>query len=110
VLRGGSWDDKADRSRSAAKFESDDESWRETDPNLPLSPWWYSDDPATSIGFRIMRPLKMVDKKEMAKYWQPAVEDVQDEVDLRLIGGRGVQGLSDKDLPAAIKKLKAEKE
>jgi len=109
VLRGGSWDDEADRCRAAAKLASSDEDWKEEDPNLPLSPWWFTNEPARTVGFRIVRPLKTLPKEEMAKYWVPTVDEVVDDVQLRLDGGRGVRGLVDEDLPAAIKKLKSGK-
>ena len=109
VLRGGSWDEAADRCRAAAKLDSEDEDWKEEDPNLPLSPWWFTNEPARAVGFRIIRPLKTLPKKEMVKFWQPAVEEVQDDVQLRLDGGRGVRGLVDTDLPAAIKKQKKDR-
>lgn len=54
VVRGGSWDDDADRLRSAARRGSDPE-FSVQDPNRPQSIWWHTD--ATFVGFRIVRPL-----------------------------------------------------
>jgi formylglycine-generating enzyme required for sulfatase activity len=54
VARGGSWDDDADRLRSAARLASNPE-WSVQDPQRPQSIWWHTD--ATFVGFRIMRPL-----------------------------------------------------
>ncbi len=54
VARGGSWDDDADRLRSAARVKSNLE-WSVQDPQRPQSIWWHTD--ATFVGFRIVRPL-----------------------------------------------------
>jgi formylglycine-generating enzyme required for sulfatase activity len=55
VVRGGSWDDDARRLRSAARRGSNKD-WNKRDPQIPQSIWWLTD--ATSVGFRIVRPLK----------------------------------------------------
>ncbi len=54
VVRGGSWDDDADKLRSAARRGSNPE-YSVQDPNRPQSIWWHTD--ATFVGFRIVRPL-----------------------------------------------------
>jgi formylglycine-generating enzyme required for sulfatase activity len=54
AVRGGSWDDDADKLRSATRRGSNPE-WSVQDPQRPQSIWWHTD--ATGIGFRIMRPL-----------------------------------------------------
>ena len=55
VARGGSWDDDADKLRSAARRASDPE-WSVQDPQRPQSIWWHTD--AHFIGFRVVRPLQ----------------------------------------------------
>src|SRR5205823_7515631 len=55
VARGGSWDDDADRLRSAARLPSTRE-WSVQDPQRPQSIWWHTD--ATFVGFRVVRPLQ----------------------------------------------------
>jgi formylglycine-generating enzyme required for sulfatase activity len=55
VARGGSWDDDADRLRSAARVASNPE-WSVQDPQRPQSIWWHTD--ATFVGFRVVRPLE----------------------------------------------------
>lgn len=109
VLRGGSWDDDADRCRAAAKLASDDEEWKYLDPQVPKSPWWYSDEPAFSVGFRVIRPLKMHSKAKMARYWQADHEEILDAVNIKLEGQRSARGLVDKDLPAAAAEVPANK-
>ena len=108
VVRGGTFEFTAYQCRSAARLGSDsstdaDKGWRNEDPNLPLSPWWFTTDPARGVGFRLIRPLKTLPKAEMAKFWE--IDNKETEIDVRdrLAGGRGVRGLVDKELPAAIK-------
>jgi formylglycine-generating enzyme required for sulfatase activity len=55
VARGGSWDDDADKLRSAARKSSNPE-WSVQDPQRPQSIWWHTD--ATFVGFRIVRPYQ----------------------------------------------------
>jgi sulfatase modifying factor 1 len=110
VVRGGSWQMTAAQCRSAARLGSNasadpDKGWKSEDPNIPLSPWWFTSDPARGVGFRMIRPLKEVPRKEMAKYWEIDHEDIKSDIDGRIEEGRGVLGLADKDLPAAIKAI-----
>ncbi len=55
VARGGSWDDDADKLRSACRNFSNPE-WSVQDPQRPQSIWWHTD--ATRVGFRVVRPLE----------------------------------------------------
>ena len=110
VLRGGSWDEEPDRCRAAAKLASDDETWKENEANLPLSPWWFTEYETSAIGFRIVRPFARLPKQEMARYWKPHVKELKEDLEIRLTDGRGALGLVDKQLPAAIKNLKDGKE
>lgn len=59
VARGGSWDDDADKLRSAARRASNLE-WSVQDPQRPQSIWWHTD--ATTVGFRVVRPLNEQEK------------------------------------------------
>jgi formylglycine-generating enzyme required for sulfatase activity len=105
TVRGGSWDSPAEDLRSAAKLASNDVDWKMTDPNEPKSPWWFTDDPARSVGFRIVRPLKPLPRKEIAKYWEIDNDSVRWAVENRLEERRGVQGVVDEKLPDAILQL-----
>lgn len=105
VVRGGTFEFEADKCRAASRLPSDSEAWREYDPNLPKSPWWFTTDPARGVGFRLIRPLKTVTRKEMEEFWRIDNEDTAYDVADRLSEGRGVRGLVDKDLPQAMKQL-----
>ncbi|MHC5542795.1 formylglycine-generating enzyme family protein [Singulisphaera rosea] len=54
VARGGSWDDDAEKLRSAARNSSNPE-WSVRDPQRPQSIWWHTD--ATFVGFRVVRAV-----------------------------------------------------
>ncbi len=105
---GGSWESAADECRCDTRILTVDEVWKETDPNEPKSPWWFTDDPARGVGFRIMRPLKPVSRDAMEEYWKIDDESLGWAVFDRLDEGRGVRGLVDQELPAAIEALKAQ--
>ena len=89
--------------RSAARLSSDDKEWKTEDPNFPKSPWWFTSDPTRGIGFRLFRSYTPLDEKTLANFWKANSSDVVEDVESRLLGGRGVLGLVDEDLPDAIK-------
>jgi formylglycine-generating enzyme required for sulfatase activity len=55
TVRGGSWSDKPDRLRAAARRGSD-KSWMKHDPQLPQSIWWLTK--MDVIGFRVALPAE----------------------------------------------------
>jgi formylglycine-generating enzyme required for sulfatase activity len=67
VVRGGGWDDEPDMLRSAVREGSSDE-WKQQDPQIPQSIWYLTD--ATSVGFRVVRPLREPSDEEKAEYWE----------------------------------------
>jgi formylglycine-generating enzyme required for sulfatase activity len=106
VIKGGSWEDDPEDCRSASRLGSEEEEWKLEDPNLPLSPWWFTSDPTRGIGFRLVRPLRDVtDRAEKERYWAIDAPETQDGVDNRNQEGRGAVGVVDQDLPKAIKQL-----
>ncbi|MEX1027221.1 MAG: formylglycine-generating enzyme family protein [Candidatus Paceibacterota bacterium] len=78
VVRGGGWDDDADRLRSAARIASSEE-WKQQDPQLPQSIWYHTD--ALSVGFRVVRPLVEPSDAEKAAKWDktdpPQIDEEQ---------------------------------
>jgi formylglycine-generating enzyme required for sulfatase activity len=106
VVRGGSYELDAEDCRSAARMPSDDEAWKLSDPNIPLSPWWYTESPATGVGLRIIRPLEAPsDRLVREEFWKAETEDVTDIVRDRLeFEGKGALGVVDPELPKAIQK------
>lgn len=102
---GGSWELPAEECTCTSRMLSVDEDWKMSDPNVPLSPWWFTEDPARGVGFRLVRSLKTVDREQMEDYWKIDSESTAWDVSDRLDEGRGVRGLVDRDLPKAIESL-----
>ena len=73
------------------------------DPNIPLSPWWFTEEAATAVGMRIVRPLKPLTDEEKKRVWEADIDDVRQDVRDRLREGRGAIGVADESLPAAVK-------
>lgn len=103
VVRGGSWEMEVADLRSSARLGSDDESWKEEDPNFPRSPWWFTSDPARGVGFRLFRSYRELDKPTIRKFWEASAPNTINEVETRVLGGRGGYGLVDTKLPEAIR-------
>ena len=105
VVRGGSFILESEQCRSASRLPST-KSWRSTDPNIPKSPWWYTDEPATGVGFRLMRPLKTATREEKEAVWAADVDRIMYEAKNRIHdNGRGRFGTVDPQLPNDILKL-----
>ncbi len=94
VARGGGWSDPAERLRSAARLASDDVVWKDSDPNIPRSPWWYTDDPVWMVGMRIVRSAKPLPPEVITKFWNADEENLLEDVKARLEEGRGAKGLA----------------
>ncbi len=67
VVRGGSYLDKADLLRCAARNKSEP-TWNRRDPQVPKSRWWLTD--AVSVGFRLVRPLRSPTKEEADNFFK----------------------------------------
>jgi formylglycine-generating enzyme required for sulfatase activity len=106
VIRGGSWESTAAGCRSAARLASQDEEWKQEDPNLPKSPWWFTTDPARGVGFRLIRVLAAPKDEDKKKYWEIDAEETGWDVEDRLEEGRGVKDNIHPGLPAVLQQLK----
>jgi formylglycine-generating enzyme required for sulfatase activity len=73
LVRGGGWDDPADMLRSAVR-EGSNEDWKQQDPQLPQSIWYFTD--ALGVGFRVVRPFNEPDQEARATKWDKS-EPVQ---------------------------------
>ncbi|MEM8678114.1 MAG: SUMF1/EgtB/PvdO family nonheme iron enzyme [Planctomycetota bacterium] len=101
TVRGGSWESDPPALRSAARSQDDD--WRGEDPNLPKSPWWFTDEQSLCVGFRLVRQLEPPTKKQAAKFWDADVEELIEDVDFRVDEGRGVFGIPEPANPQPAK-------
>jgi formylglycine-generating enzyme required for sulfatase activity len=109
VLRGGAYYDEAAQCRSAARRGSRDAGgtrehpdWKDVDPNLPKSPWWYTEEPALGVGMRLVRPLAEPAAVDRAKWWDADIESIREDTADRLREGRGARGIVDPKLPADL--------
>ncbi len=105
-VRGGGWQDPAERLRAAARMGSADEDWKDSDPNVPLSPWWYTTDPARMVGMRVVRSLAPKSPEEISRYWNIDNEAIREDVEFRLREGRGVLGAAVPELTDEFKRKK----
>lgn len=105
VIRGGCWFDEADQCRSAARHQSDDPEWTLSDPNLPVSPWWFTEEPASGVGFRVLRPLAPMSAEMKTKVWDADIADIEQDVADRLQEGRGTRSSANAELPTALQEL-----
>jgi sulfatase modifying factor 1 len=107
VVRGGSWDDDANRCRSAARRSSHDDDWRGEDPNVPKSPWWFTSQPSLSVGFRIVRPLSPIPESWRPRVWDADLPSIREDADRRIdFEGRGARGVATPELVETLRNLK----
>ncbi len=66
VVRGGSFEDGADGLRAAARGASDP-SWKQMDPQVPKSNWWFPEAPF--VGIRLVRPAVAPSPEEAEAYY-----------------------------------------
>lgn len=69
VVRGGAYDDIAKDLRSSAR-EASDPAWKQIDPQIPKSNWWFPEAPF--IGIRLVRPLQTPKKEDIDAYYNKA--------------------------------------
>ncbi|RYG21514.1 MAG: formylglycine-generating enzyme family protein [Chitinophagaceae bacterium] len=69
VVRGGSYDEAAKDLRASARKASDP-AWKQIDPQIPKSNWWFPEAPF--IGIRLVRPLNVPKKEDIEAYYNKA--------------------------------------
>ena len=68
-IRGGSFEDDGKDLRSASRLPSDP-SWKQLDPQIPKSNWWFPEAPF--IGIRLVRPMDPPSEAEIMAYYDKA--------------------------------------
>ncbi|ASZ10416.1 formylglycine-generating enzyme family protein [Chitinophaga pendula] len=71
TIKGGNYQDTADKLRSAARLKSDP-NWNRRDPQIPKSKWWNADAPF--IGFRVVRPQQQPTPAEAAEFYETMID------------------------------------
>lgn len=108
LAKGGWYDAEAEEITLAHRMVTEEEDWKSSDPNLPMSPWWYADYPATGVGFRLLRPLEPIPAELRKRVWDTEDEVVVKSVTERLREGRGKLGPIGADLPRVLEELRSE--
>ncbi len=108
TLRGGSFVSEADLCDSVTRLGSDDEPWKEEDPNYPKSPWWYTGYEGLGVGMRIVRPWNTdVSPEQKQLYWDADLDLIREVAYSRIdSNGRGALGKVDEELDEDLAKLK----
>jgi formylglycine-generating enzyme required for sulfatase activity len=104
VVRGGSIESDLKDVRSAARLASHDDDWKMEDPGFPQSPWWFTTDPALTVGFRVFRSATPLSEATITKFWNHTSKDVQENVAARLTSGRGAVGIVDDDVVGKLRR------
>lgn len=107
IAKGGWYDADPSELTLAGRMLTEANEWRTSDPNLPLSPWWYSDFPATGVGFRLVRTLEPVPQDLRTRVWNAPDDSVARDVDERLREGRGKLGPIGVELPSVLGELES---
>ncbi|WP_442481375.1 formylglycine-generating enzyme family protein [Aeoliella sp. SH292] len=105
ICRGGFFDAEADACRVTSRFYTEEAVWKGSDPNAPLSPWWFADYPSSGVGMRLVRSYEPLDTETIAKFWNFDSPEIEADVKARLAGRRGKLGPADPNLPKAQKEL-----
>jgi len=71
AVRGGSWNDAADKVTCTGRVASSAD-WKRLDPQLPKSIWYMTN--AQWLGFRLVRPIVLPSVAEMYRAWNNGVQ------------------------------------
>ncbi|MEM9185494.1 MAG: SUMF1/EgtB/PvdO family nonheme iron enzyme [Planctomycetota bacterium] len=92
IAKGGFYDAEVEDCRVESRLVSEAEEWKGSDPNIPLSPWWFTDYPATGTGMRIVRPLKPMTAEVKRRAWEIDHPSIRNDVEKRIGGGDDGEG------------------
>jgi len=105
TLRGGSFMSDPETCNSFARVGSE-KGWRSQDPNIPKSPWWFTDEPTTGIGFRLVRQHQPATRDEKEAVWTADIGSIERHALSRIeFNGRGANGVVDEKLDDDIAEL-----
>jgi formylglycine-generating enzyme required for sulfatase activity len=105
-IRGGSFLQDSEECNSFARFPSHSKEWRGSDPNFPKSPWWFTDEPATGVGFRLVRQFEPATRSEKEEVWAADIKSIVRDANNRIeANGRGTIGIVDQNLDEDIAEL-----
>ena len=104
IARGGISDGPLAQQRCATRLPSNERSWKDEDPNVPLSPWWYSSDPARMVGFRVFRSFDRLPDLEVSNFWNHTDKEVEYAIESKLLEGRGAIGIVGEKLRRQFKR------
>ncbi|TWT42577.1 formylglycine-generating enzyme family protein [Botrimarina hoheduenensis] len=102
--KGGHYDSELEEISVTARLVTNPD-WKDADPNLPRSPWWFASYPSNGVGFRLVRPMMPIDAELASRVWDADTDDVVRAVEDRLREGRGKVGWIAPRLPAAAREL-----
>ena len=106
VIRGGSFLHDSETCNSFARIASESEEWRSSDPNYPKSPWWFTDEPATGVGFRLVRQYQPATRDEKEAVWSADIGSIDRHAKSRIDdNGRGSIGIVDQNLDEEVAEL-----
>lgn len=105
IAKGGYWEAASEDCRFASRLLSNEEDWLASDPCIPFSPWWFSDDPASGVGVRLVRPLQPMDDQTKKFVWEMDSDNLASDVDMRLREGRGKLQSINKNLPKVVEQI-----
>lgn len=103
--KGGWYDGEREHANLRSRMVADEEDWKSSDPNLPMSPWWYADYPATGVGFRVVRTAEPLPAELQRLVWDTADTQEIKAVTERMREGRGKLGPIGKELPRVLEEL-----
>jgi formylglycine-generating enzyme required for sulfatase activity len=98
IVRGGAYYDEPEQCRSAVRRGSEDQDWKEVDPNYPKSPWWYTEEPALGVGMRVVRPLEPPAGADRRRWRDADIDSIREDVESRMNEGRGARAVVDPQL------------